>query len=204
MRYEILTLNARLGGAASVLAGVKADSEREGSAATLLGCWTSEIGDLNQILVLRGFADDAALQTERLRLLGDVNPFGAGEAIKEMTFDSYAPFPWAPSPQPGRYGAVYEIRTYKLKHGGLAPTIAAWEAAMVERGKFSPLSLVMYALDGAPRFTHIWPYASLDARAKARADSVTAGAWPPKNGPAWLTGDMRSTVALPVAFSPLA
>ena len=71
MRYEILTLNARLGGAASVLAGVKADSERKGSAATLLGCWTSEIGDLNQILVLRGFADDAALQTERLRLLGD-------------------------------------------------------------------------------------------------------------------------------------
>jgi len=62
----------------------------------------------------------------------------------------------------------------------------------------------MYALEGAPRFTHIWPFASLDARAKARADSVAAGAWPPKNGPAWLTGDMRSTVALPAPFSPLA
>jgi len=204
MRYEILTLNVRLGGAASVLAGVKAASDHADAGGTLLGCWTSEIGDLNQILVLRSFADDAALQADQLRLLGDTNPFGAGEAIKDLTFDSYAPFPWAPAPQPGRYGAVYEIRTYRLKHGGLPPTIAAWEAAMVERAKFSPLSLVMYALDGAPRFTHIWPYASLDARAKVRSDSVAAGAWPPKNGPTWLTGDMRSIIALPAPFSPLA
>ena len=102
------------------------------------------------------------MQAERLRIVSDVNPFGAGEAIKEMTFDSYAPFPWMAPPAPGKYGAVYEIRTYRLKHGGLHPTIAAWEAAMVERGKFSPLTLAIYALDGAPRFTHIWPYASLE------------------------------------------
>jgi len=204
MRYEMLTLTVRLGGAGAVLAGVKADSERSITAAKLVGCWTSEIGELNRIFVLRSFADDAAMQAERWKLTGDVNPFSAGEAIQEMVFDSYAPFPWAAPPQPGPYGAVYEIRTYKLKHGGLPATIAAWEAAMPGREEFSPLSLAMYALEGAPRFTHIWPFASLDARAKARADSVAAGAWPPKNGPAWLTGDMRSTVALPAPFSPLA
>lgn len=204
MRYEILKLNVRLGGAASVIAGIDARAKAGDAMGRLLGCWSSEIGDLNEILVLRQFADDAEMQTERLRILSDVNPFGAGEAIKEMTFDGYAPFPWMAPPAPGKYGAVYEIRTYKLKHGGLPPTIAAWEAAMVERGKFSPLTLAMYALDGAPRFTHIWPYASLNDRAAARADSVAAGAWPPKNGPAWLTGDMRSIIALPTAISPLA
>ena len=110
----MLTLNVRIGATAAVLTGVK-----DAAGASLLGCWTTEIGDLNRVLVLRAFADDAAMQAERLALLGETNPFGAGEAIEEMSFDSYAPFPWAPAPKPGRYGAVYEIRTYKLKHGGL-------------------------------------------------------------------------------------
>ncbi len=204
MRYEILKLNVRLGGAASVIQGLRARAEAGDAIGRLLGCWASEIGDLNEILVLRQFADDAEMQAERLRILHDVNPFGAGEAITEMTFDSYAPFPWMAPPTPGKYGAVYEIRTYKLKHGGLQPTIDAWKTAMVERSKFSTLTIAMYALDGVPRFTHIWPYASLNDRAAARAQSVAAGAWPPKNGPAWLTGEMRSIVALPTAISPLA
>jgi len=106
--------------------------------------------------------------------------------------------------KPGKYGAVYEIRTYKLKHGGVPNTIAAWEAAVPERIKLSPLVIAMYALDGPPRFTHIWPFVSLDARAAVRADSVAKGVWPPKGGPAWLTGEMRSTIALPTAISPLA
>ena len=204
MRYEILTLEVRLGGAGAVLNGVRALGESPSSAGTLVGCWSTEIGELNRVLVLRQFANDAQMQAERWKLLADVDPLGAGQAIAEMTFDSYAPFPWSAPPAPGKYGAVYEIRTYKLKHGGLPPTIEAWEAAMKERGKFSPLSLVMAAIDGAPRFTHIWPFASLDARAKHRADSVAAGVWPPKNGPAWLTGDMRSWIGLPAPFSPLA
>lgn len=72
---------------------------------------------------------------------------------------------------PGKYGSVYEIRTYRLKHGGVAPAIAAWEAAIPERVKLSPLSIAMYSLDGPPRFTHIWPFASLDARVPRCAPS---------------------------------
>lgn len=204
MRYEIATLDVRLGATPEVVAGIDAAAKTDDSGAVLLGCWISEIGTLNQILVLRSFPDDASLQIARTRLLNDTNPFGRGDAITRITFDSYAPFPWAPPPKPGRYGAVYEIRTYRLKHGGLAPTIAAWEAAMPERLKYSPLTLVMFALDGEPRFTHIWPFQSLEHRARARANSVADGAWPPKGGPAWLTGDMRSTIALPAEISPLA
>ena len=61
----------------------------------------------------------------------------------------------------------------------------------------------MVALDGVPRFANIWAYPSLDARSKARADAVAQGIWPPKGGPAWLTTNMNSTIALPVAISPL-
>jgi len=63
--------------------------------------------------------------------------------------------------------------------------------------------VAMVALDGPLRFTNIWAYPSLDARAKARAESVAQGIWPPKGGPAWLTTAMTSTIAMPTAVSPL-
>jgi len=137
-------------------------------------------------------------------MLDTTEPFGAGEGVTAMRFDSYAPFPFLPPVKPGKYGSVYEIRTYKLKPGGVPNTIAAWATAVPERIKLSPLVIAMVALDGAPRFTHIWPFASLDARAAVRAESVAKGIWPPKGGPDWLTGEMHSTIALPTAISPLA
>ncbi|WP_312015571.1 NIPSNAP family protein [Bradyrhizobium liaoningense] len=67
------------------------------------------------------------------------------------------------------------------------------------RPKIDPTAFV-----APPRFTDIWPFASLDVRAAARSESVARGVWPPKVGPDWLTGEMRSIVALPTAISPLA
>ena len=204
MIYEIATLTVKLGTAPKAIAGIGDYVKAPAAKGTLLGCWAAEIGDLNQLMVLRGFADHSELLNERERILQTTEPFGAGDAIAAMDFDSYAPFPFLPPVKPGKYGAVYEIRTYKLKHGGVPNTIAAWETAIPERIKLSPLVIAMYALDGPPRFTHIWPFVSLDARAAVRADSVAKGVWPPKGGPAWLTGEMRSTIALPTAISPLA
>ncbi|MBW7966689.1 NIPSNAP family protein [Bradyrhizobium sp. BR 10261] len=201
MLYEIATLTVKLGTAAKAVAGIGDYVGASDANGMLLGCWASEIGELNQLLVLRSFRDHEAWRAERERTLRTTNPFGAGEAITEMSFDTYAPFPFLPPVVPGKYGSVYEIRTYRLRHGGVPPTIAAWDAAMPERGKLSPLSIVMYALDGPPR---IWPFASLDARTALRAESVAKGVWPPKGGPDWLTGNMRSIIALPTAISPLA
>ncbi|GGF04215.1 NIPSNAP family protein [Aliidongia dinghuensis] len=203
MLYEIATLSIRFGTAAQAVAGIADYVKAPDALGRLLGCWTTDIGDLNQILVLRGFDGAASLIAERERALGTTNPFGCGAAITALTFDSYAPFPFLPPVEPGKYGSVYEIRTYRLKHGGVPPTIAAWAAAMPARGRLSPLTLAMYALDGPPRFTHIWPYASLDARAAIRSDAVAQGIWPPKGGPDWLTGEMRSVIGLPTAISPL-
>ncbi|WP_102227123.1 NIPSNAP family protein [Acidimangrovimonas sediminis] len=204
MLYDITTLSIRLGTAAEVNKGVEAFTASDAAKGRLLGCWHTEIGALNRCLILRGYEDFAALEAERGRILDTVDPFGCGDAITEMSFDSYKPFPFLPEVTPGSYGTTYEIRTYRLKHGGVPKTIEAWKAAMPERSKLSPLSIAMYALDGAPRFTHIWPYQGLDHRAKVRGDSVAQGVWPPKGGPAWLTGEMASQIGLPTAFSPLA
>jgi hypothetical protein len=111
--------------------------------------------------------------------------------------------PIRPSAQSGIAGPVYEIRTYGLKAGGMQPTIDLWQQFVPAREQISPCVGAMVVLDGAPRFTNIWAYASLDARARSRAQAVAAGVWPPRGGPAWLTTRMTSTIALATAVSPL-
>ena len=119
MRYEIATLTIRLGTLGKVVEGIDAFVKDKDARGTLLGCWFTEIGDLNKVILFRSFAEHADLATERMRVLSSTNPFNAGEAIADMQFESYAPFPWLGEVQPGAFGGVYEIRTYKLKHGGV-------------------------------------------------------------------------------------
>lgn len=200
-RYELATLSVGRGTtprAAEAIAAFCADTP----AGKLLGCWASDIGALNGIAVLRGFADDAELGRERARMLRSSNPFGCAEHLTHLSLDSYAPFPNLPPVETGAFGPVYEIRTYILKAGGLSPTLDAWAERLPGRLGFSKLLVAMYALDGAPRITHIWPYPSTNERTRVRAESIRTGMWPPNNG-MWLTPDMRSAIYLPTAASPL-
>ncbi len=203
MLYEIATLTLKLGSMGRAVGAVETWVNDTAATGRLLGCWTTDLGPLNQLIVLRGFDDEAALSAERRRGMLASNPFNVAEHLTDLTMESYAPFPFMGPVVRGAYGKVYEFRTYRPKFGGMQPTIDAWAAAVPERVKLSPLVIAMYALDGAPRFTHIWPFESLDARAAIRAEAVAVGAWPPKGGPDWLTTDMRSAVALPTAISPL-
>jgi NIPSNAP len=203
MRYELATLDIKAGMAGKAMAGIDAFLKEPDAKGQLLGCWTSDIGDLNQIIILRSFADDAEMQTERMRVFKSANPFHCGEMLTGMSLEGHAPFPFMPPVTTGTFGKVYEIRRYRLKTGGLLPSIAAWEAAVPQRITISPLVIVMHTLDGPPRFTHIWPYTSLDGRSAKRAEAVATGNWPPRGGAEWLA-DMRSTIAIPAAFSPLA
>src|SRR5260370_4098870 len=203
MLYEFATLSFHPLNARKATAGAEAYVTGAEAKGQLLGCWTNDIGALGRMFVLRGFADATELAAERKRALFSANPFGAAEVLTGLEMDSYAPFPFLPPVVPGKYGKVYEFRTYRLKPGGLPPTIAAWEAALPERTKLSPLLVNMYALDGPPRITHIWPYASLDALRALRADSVAQGIWPPKNAPEQFF-EATSTIGIPTAASPLA
>jgi hypothetical protein len=203
MRYELATLTIKIGSVPAVTAGIDAYTKDAAAKGQLLGCWMSDIGALNKVFVLRAFDDMATLAHERSRALNSANPFNCGDVLTAMDLVSYAPFPWMPPVAPGAFGPFYEIRTYKLKHGGLPATMALWEQAVPARIKLSPLLVAMTTLDGPPRFTHIWPYPSLDTRATIRASAVAQGIWPPKGGPDWLTGDMTSTVTVPLANSPL-
>ena len=200
--YELATLFLPMGTAPRAVEGVPAfAAEGQGR---LLGMWMVDIGRLNRMLVLRGFDDAGSLLAERKRTHESTSPFNCGDVLADLSLDSYEPFPFMPPVEPGQYGGVYEFRTYPFRIGGGYPeTATKWETALPRRETHSKCLIAMRALDGRPRFTNIWPYADIAARSKARADSVAAGIWPPKGGPDWLKSDMESTIALPVAGSPL-
>lgn len=169
----------------------------------LLGAWRSEIGELFQIRLLRGFASHDLLEQERERALMHRQPFGIANAAAVLCMERYAPFSFLPEVAPAAFGKVYEFRTYHLKPGGLAPTLDAWRAAVDPARDYTRhLVINMYALDGAPRITHIWGFASLEQRAALRARHYAAGLWPPKGGPEQIAR-ATSTIYLPESYSPL-
>ena len=207
MYYELATMTLPFGTAGQAATNVQAYAASPEAGGELLGCWFSDIGQLNQMIVLRGFASRDVLYTERARTQNHASPFGCGEIFQSLDLQAYQGFGWMkpvrPSAESGIKGPVYEIRTYGIKTGGVEPTIALWEQSVPAREKLSPCVIAMVALDGPLRFTNIWAYDSLNARSQIRAEAVAQGIWPPKGGPAHLTTAMVSTIAMPTAVSPL-
>lgn len=203
MLYELVTLSCPLLALGHASEGVHAwvdDSEAKGQ---LLGCWRTEVGMLGRLIVLRGFTAPEDMTAERRRALLSANPLNAGGVVTALEMDSYAPFPFLPPIRTGDRGGLYEIRTYRLKPGGLAPTLSAWEAAIEPARTYTEHLVVnLYALDGAPRITHIWAFASLQERAALRTQAYGDGVWPPKGGPDQIA-DATSVIALPQGVSPL-
>lgn len=199
--YELATLDTVIFGAGKAAAGIEAWVA--GGTGRLCGAWGTDIGTLNRVFVLRAFAGLDEMMAERERALMSADPFGCTEHLVKLTMESYRAFDFLPPVASGSPGPVYEFRTYRARLNGLRDLVGKWRDAVPGREAYSPLTVAMYGLDGEPRLTQIWPYASLAARAEARAKSVADGKWPPRDGPASLLPDMTSQIALPLPFSPL-
>jgi hypothetical protein len=174
-----------------------------GNDPSLLACWYSDIGAVNQILLIHNVVATAASIDDRIAALQSPNPFGLAEYIVAMAMDTYVAFDFIPPLQPGEFGPVYEVRTYMLKPAGLAPTIAAWRKSVPGRMNISPVLAAMTSVTGAvTRFLHVWPYKSFDERARLRAKAAADGVWPPPGGPGHLVSQ-QVDIYLPAPFSPM-
>lgn len=203
MIYEMTTLACPLLALEKAAEGAGAWVHASQARGRLLGCWRTEMGTLGRLLILREFETIQDITVERRRAILSANPFNAGSVVTALEMDSYMPFPFLPPIRTGKWGGIYEFRTYRLKPGGLPPTLAGWEAAIEPAHEYtSHLVVNMYALDGAPRITHIWGFNSLEERAGLRARVYSAGIWPPKGGPDQII-EATSTIALPLDGSPL-
>ena len=199
-QYDVTIITVRPGTHPQALAVLK---DTLGNSPGLLACWYSEIGVLNQILILRGGDDANAAMASHMQTLSSGNPFGVGEWLVGMTMDIYVAFDFLPPIKPGKLGPCYEVRTYVLKSAGLKPTIDLWRKSVPGRSKVSPVLTAMTSVTGAvTRFMHIWPYSSLDERARLRSKAVNDGTWPPPGGPSHLAA-MQNDIYLPAEFSPL-
>ena len=169
----------------------------------LLACWFCDIGSLNRIMIIRSIGDVAANLEERRKILSARNPFGIGDLITEMSMDTYTAFDFVNPIAAGELGPFFEVRAYVFKPDGVMPTEQLWREWLPKRIKVSPLVTALVGTSGTvARFMHIWPYRSLDERAKLRAKAVNDKVWPPPGGPDHLVR-MENDIYMPAPFSPL-
>jgi len=203
MFYDVTTITVRPNMHGKALGPIDQWLRANPRKGEFLGCLASEIGDLNKVMLLHAYAAEADLVADRDAVAKSANPFGCVELITGMSTDTFVMFPFIAAIEPGQYGPIFEVRTYRFKPNGLAPTIKAWEKAVPGRQKLSPILAAMYSVTGeATRFMHIWPYPSLEVRANTRKTAIDTGVWPPEGGPDFLE-TMRNDIFLPAPFSPI-
>ena len=203
MIYDVTIITVQPGTHSKALARLAQSLPSAQPGGEFLACWYSEIGALNQILVLRGYDDPAKLLADRQAILMSSDPFGVGDVFVGMSMDSWVSFPSLPPIRPVEIGPVFEVRSYVLKPDGLAKTIEIWRNALPARAKLSPVLTAMHSVSGTvTRFMHIWPYPSLEVRAQTRRTAIETGVCPPPGGPGHLL-TMANAVFLPAPFSPI-
>lgn len=112
--FELLTFTVRVRTVATAMACLEQRLAERLPGVALMGCWASEIGPLNQIAVLRGFADEATRQAERERYLLSADAFGIETYLTDMRAENYTLFPFLEPLAAGAHGPFYELRVYDL------------------------------------------------------------------------------------------
>jgi hypothetical protein len=175
--------------------------------------WHTEIGPLNQIIHVWAYKD----LEERTRIRDAAVKEGGGkwppktaEFLVRQRSEIFLTFPFSPEIKPGNQGPIFEMRIYTCAAGHMQNLAKAWELALPDRLKISPLTTVLHSeLGGLNQFMHIWPYRSLDDRNRLRREAQQAGVWPPsavakKAGlPDVQLVQQENKIVMPSAFSPL-
>jgi hypothetical protein len=204
MIYEIRTYQIAPGSLAEVEKRFGEAYEYRKKYSELTAFLHTEIGPLNEIVHIWGYGDLA----ERARIRGeaakDANwPPKIREFIRTMKSEIVMPFSFLPDVTPGRVGPFFELRYYTLKLGMLPELRNAWETAIPERLRMSPLVLAGAVEFGqANGFVHIWAYKSLDQRMKVCDEARAKGVWPPP-GSTDLLLTLETKILLPASWSPM-
>jgi hypothetical protein len=203
MHFDVTTLVLRPGTTPKALPRLEQGLREARLRGRLLACWFSDLGALNQILLIREYRNEPDICADRELIVRATDFYGVADMISALSSDTYVPFPFMPPIETGARGPFFEVRTYVLQPAGLSKTIELWQTAVPDRVKLSPLLAAMYSLSGGlPRFMHIWPYASLDQRQSLRNEAVRTGVWPPPGGPDQLRAQ-QADIFLAAGFSPI-
>jgi hypothetical protein len=200
MLYELFTAEVRPGTLGTAVQRLGEAVAARGTSSGLLGCWTTEIGQVNELVALSAVAGSPSVGDG---VAGHWLASALTEFLVTARLEHLRLFPFLPEVQPGSFGRVYELRNYVMKPGTTQETIERWEKALPQRMERSKIIGAFYAVSGPlQKFVHIWPYDSADHRQRTRDEAVAAGIWPPKGGAERLL-HMQNSLLIPTAFSPL-
>ena len=202
MPYEITQLKLRATTTGRAVAALK--DALPGAGGNLLACWYTDIGDLNQVMVIRHYESDGEIGAARRAMVESENWHGAGDLVLSASSATFVLLPALPPLVAGSHGPFFEVRDYMLKPGVIKSNVERWEKALPGREKLSPVLGAMYAISGAmPRWLHIWPYKSLDERHRIRAEAVKTGVWPPPSSSPDATVTQANAIYLAAEWSPI-
>jgi hypothetical protein len=210
MIYEMRTYTLRPGTAPLVAknAGDVARAIRGDDYGKLEGYWMTEIGPLNQVMHLWSYEGLDERQRLRDALSGNAEWTGKYLPLIRphlLRQDIRLMHGFLPLKAPATRGNVYEYRHYRTAPGKAREWCGHFKDIMPVRESYSTCLGAWISEAGQPNeVSHLWAYASLDARADARSRCVRDPKWQEflgKSGP--LLEEMNSVVMLPAAHSPL-
>ena len=104
MPYDVTIITVKPNTHMKALPGVEQWLKANPRKGEFIGCLTAEIGDLNQILLLHNYANEADLAADRDAVAKDANPYGCLALTDGRTSDTFTQFPFLPPIKPGQYG----------------------------------------------------------------------------------------------------
>ena len=169
----------------------------------LAACWYTEIGPLNQVIHVWGYADvleRSRIRAEAVRM--GIWPPKTHELIVDMRSEIFEPLPFSPPLEPSNHGPYFEMRSYVLAPASAPVMAARWAEYLPARLKLSPLVGVFSSdIGGLNQWVHIWAYRSLDERLGLRKKASAEGIWPPPGDSPVVRQENKILLAAP--FSPI-
>jgi hypothetical protein len=204
MLYEVRTYTVAPGDLAEFERGFAEAIPHRTKYSPLGAFWRSEFGPMNQAIHVWPYEDLVQRDAVRAAAAKDPNwPPKHSATLLEMTSEICVPAPFMRDlDHVQELGNVYEMRTYTYRPGAMPKVLDLWADAIAHREKYSPLAACWYTEFGVlNRFTHIWPYESLEARARIRAESMKDPHWPAPTREFIVSQETR--IMTPAPFSPL-
>jgi len=174
-----------------------------------VGYWTSEVGELNQVVHLWEYEDFAHRTAVRAALAEDKEwrKEYLPEARRCHLFqESTVLIPSDVWPlTPGSGNGIYELRYYKLYPGKVGEWLSLFGKGLPARAKYSkPVGVWSSELGGLNMVYHLWGYPDLQSRADTRKQVAADPAWSETvNGLSGLMLEMNAKILIPTDFSPM-
>lgn len=142
----------------------------------LVGCLFSELGVVNQILLLRRFDDVGTLLEARRRVVHSADPLGICDFALDLVMNIAVELPGRPEAAAASAGSAFEVRTDVPRPGSLDRAVDLWLTASTgaePRARFGA-----YTIAGDRQsIVHVWSWTSIDERSRLADDASPTNIW---------------------------